>query len=118
MALIGVPATRARVVVLQSPSRDIAGGLIGLVQILEPSSNLEAHGDGRTSLLLLTDDTNALFTPLKRASVEFHSELTSYEASRTSGTTYAFTVADRTGVRITFAQLGGLESELFAPARR
>lgn len=107
LSLLGVPATRARVVALEAPRRDIAGGLLGLIQIIDPVRDLGAESYSRTSLLLLTDDADALFTRLKDAGVKILSGMTSYEAARTPGTTHAFTVADPTGVRITFAQLAG-----------
>ena len=107
LSLLGVPATRARVVALQAPRRDIAGGLLSLVQVLEPAVDLGAGSDSRTSLLLLTDDAEALFKRLTDAGVNILSGMTSYQAARTTGTTYAFTVADPTGLRITFAQLAG-----------
>jgi hypothetical protein len=52
-------------------------------------------------------DAEALFKRLTDAGVNILSGMTSYQAARTTGTTYAFTVADPTGVRITFAQLAG-----------
>ena len=107
LSLIGLPAERARVVALQSPRRDIAGGLLGLIQILDPITRPAPTTLSATSLLLLTDDAKALFKRLKQAGVVMLSELTSYKAARTSGTTQAFTVADPSGVRVTFAELAG-----------
>ena len=107
LRLIGIEANKARVVALQSPRRDIPGGLVGLVQILDPPTDVDFTVGNRVALLLLTDDARALYARLERAGVKMLSELESYEAARTPGVTYAFTVADPAGTRISFAQIVG-----------
>ena len=107
LRLIGIQAKRSRVVALQSPRRDIPGGLIGLVQILDPVPEMDFSVGNRVALLLLTDDARALYERLERAGVTMLSAIESYEADRTPGVTYAFTVADPAGTRISFAQIVG-----------
>jgi catechol 2,3-dioxygenase-like lactoylglutathione lyase family enzyme len=107
LRLIGIQAKRTRVVALQSPRRDIPGGLVGLVQILDPVPNIDFSVGNRVALLLLTDDARALYDRLEQAGVTMLSDLESYEAARTPGVTLAFTVADPAGTRISFAQIVG-----------
>ena len=107
LRLIGIEAKRSRVVALQSQRRDIPGGLVGLVQILDPVPDVDFTVGNRVALLLLTDDAQALYERLKSAGVTMLSAVESYEASRTPGVTYAFTVEDPAGTRISFAQIVG-----------
>ena len=107
LRLIGITANKTRVVALQSPRRDIPGGLVGLVQILDPVPDVDFSVGNRVALLFLTDDARALYARLEQAGVKMLSALESYEAARTPGVTYAFTVADPAGTRISFAQIVG-----------
>jgi catechol 2,3-dioxygenase-like lactoylglutathione lyase family enzyme len=105
LRLLGLPAAKSRLVALESPRTDVEGGLVGLLQILDPAPDIDFSTGNRVALLLLTDDAQGLYARLKAAGVTMLSELESYKAARSEGTTYAFTVADPAGTRISFAQL-------------
>ncbi len=105
LRLLGFPATRSRSVALESPRTDVQGGLVGLVQILDPVPEVDFNLGNRVALLLLTDDARGLYARLQAAGVTMLSQLESYKAARSEGTTYAFTVVDPAGTRISFAQL-------------
>lgn len=103
--LHGVGAKKVRLVALESPRTDVQGGLVGLLQILEPVPDEDFSVGNRVALLLLTDDARGLYTRLRSAGVTMLSEIESYAAARSEGTTLAFTVVDPAGTRISFAEL-------------
>jgi catechol 2,3-dioxygenase-like lactoylglutathione lyase family enzyme len=107
--LIGITATKSRVVALESTRTDIEGGLVGLVQILEPVPDIDFDAGNRVALLFLTDDAKSLHARLNAAGVTMRSELESYSASL--GLTYAFTIEDPAGTRISFAEIVGTAPE-------
>jgi catechol 2,3-dioxygenase-like lactoylglutathione lyase family enzyme len=105
LRLFGIPANKSRLVALESPRTDVEGGLVGLLQILDPVPDEDFSSGNRVALLLLTDDAFALYARLQAAGVTMLSDIESYEAARTGGTTLAFTVLDPAGTRISFAEL-------------
>jgi catechol 2,3-dioxygenase-like lactoylglutathione lyase family enzyme len=105
LRLHGIPAKQARLVALESPRTDIQGGLVGLLQILEPVPDEDFSSGNRVALLLLTTDARALYARLEAAGVTMLSQIESYKAARSEGTTLAFTVVDPAGTRISFAEL-------------
>ncbi len=109
LRLIGIPADKSRVVALESPRTDIEGGLLGLVQILEPEPDIDFETGNRVAMLLLTDDASALYARLRDAGVTMLGDLESY--SERLGLTYAFTIEDPAGTRISFAEIVGSATE-------
>ena len=104
LRLIGIPAARARVVALESPN-DVAGGTVGLVQILDSSTSVDFSGTNPVALLFLSDDAHGLHGRLVEAGIQTLSDVETYVESR--GKTYAFTVEDPAGTRISIAEIVG-----------
>ena len=104
LRLFGVGAEKSRLVALESTGTDVQGGLIGLLQVW-PAPDVDFGAANRVALLFLTDDARALYARLQAADVAMLSDIESYEAARSEGTTLAFTVVDPAGTRISFAQL-------------
>jgi len=105
LRLIGLPAKKSRLVALESTQTYVQGGLVGLLQILEPVPDVDFSTGNRVALLLQTKDARGLHARLEAAGVHMLTAVESYSAARASGTTLAFTVLDPAGTRISFAEL-------------
>lgn len=105
LRLLGIPANKSRLVALESPETYVQGGLVGLLQILDPVPEVDFNSGNRVALLLLTNDARGLYARLQGAGVTMLSQVESYSAARTGGITLAFTVLDPAGTRISFAEL-------------
>lgn len=105
LALIAPNATRGRAIALRQGTK--LGGSVGLswVDNLKPMSGTcdMTPEAGKTAMLILTDNLQAVYAKLKAANVTFISVPVMYDQSR--GPTDAFTVFDPNCVRIAFAQI-------------
>jgi catechol 2,3-dioxygenase-like lactoylglutathione lyase family enzyme len=105
LALIAPGAMRGRAIALRQGAK--LGGSVGLswVDNLKPAPATcdLAPQAGKTAMLILTDNLQAVHAKLKAASVTFISAPVMYDQSR--GPTDAFTVFDPNCVRIAFAQI-------------
>lgn len=105
LALISPGAKKGRAIALRQGAK--LGGSVGLswVDNLKPANaacDLTPQA-GKTAMLMLTDNLQAVYAKLKAAKVTFISAPVAYDQSR--GPTDAFTVFDPNCVRIAFAQI-------------
>lgn len=105
LALITPGAKKGRAIALQQGAK--LGGSVGLswVDTLGPGPSTcnSAAQAGKTAMLILTDNLQAVYAKLKAAKVTFISNPVAYDQSR--GPTDAFTVFDPNCVRVAFAQI-------------
>jgi catechol 2,3-dioxygenase-like lactoylglutathione lyase family enzyme len=105
LALISPGATKGRAVALRQGEK--LGGSVGLswVDNLKPASGVcdLTPQAGKTAMLILTDNLQAMYAKLQAAKVAFITGPVAYDQSR--GPTDAFTVFDPNCVRVAFAQI-------------
>jgi catechol 2,3-dioxygenase-like lactoylglutathione lyase family enzyme len=105
LALIAPNATRGRAIALRQGAK--LGGSVGLswVDNLKPMTEAcdMTPQAGKTAMLILTDNLQAVHAKLRAAKVTFISAPVMYDQTR--GPTDAFTVFDPNCVRIAFAQI-------------